>query len=103
MSAKQAEVTGAELLAYLGEAVTDEARANECARAATSYICRYRDAWDDSCHQGAVQLAAGLYRDRATPGIAEGWESAGNVFARLTDVRIEQLCRIGRFAPPKIG
>ncbi|MFD2674992.1 hypothetical protein [Gulosibacter bifidus] len=103
MPANTAEVTPAELSDYLAEAGSDSARVAECAAAATAYVRRYRTEWDESCHLGALHLAAGLYRDRATPGIAEGWESAQNVFARLTDVRIEQLCRIGRFAPPRIG
>ncbi|WP_201518889.1 hypothetical protein [Gulosibacter hominis] len=103
MTAEAATVTADELAAYLDEVASDSARVEQCAAAATAYVHRYRTEWDASCHEGALQLAAGLYRDRATPGIAEGWETARNVFARLTDVRIEQLCRIGRFAPPIVG
>ncbi|MCT2043400.1 hypothetical protein M3D15_08690 [Pseudoclavibacter alba] len=76
------------------------------AEAATEYIKRYRGdekAWGADVEKGAYLLAANLYRDNASTGIAEGWETQGNPFARATDIRIEQLCRIGRFAPPKVG
>lgn len=73
--------------------------------ATNAYIKRYRGdtPWTDDTMLGAAQLARGLWRDGYSPSIGEGWEQQGNVFARLTDVKIEQLLRIGRFAPPVVG
>lgn len=73
--------------------------------AANAYVARYRgnDEWTADTLLGAAMLARGIIRDGYTPAIGEGWEQNASVFARLTDVRIEQLLRLGRFAPPKVG
>lgn len=73
--------------------------------ATNAYVTRYKGdgKWTPDTLLGAAQLARGLWRDGYTPAVGEGWEQQVNVFARLTDVKIEQLLRIGRFAPPKVG
>lgn len=59
--------------------------------------------WPADKKLGAARLAAGIYRDANAPGISEGQfggavqESARR---RVTDIAIEQLLQIGRFAPP---
>lgn len=54
---------------------------------------------------GAARLAAGLYRNANRPGISDNGLGATNdqAFRRATDVLIEQLLGIGRFAPPAVG
>lgn len=73
--------------------------------AATAYVERFhgkRDEWPADYRLGALRLAAGLYRDKANPGITEPF-SSGNVMRRATDIQIEQLLELGRFAMPKVG
>lgn len=92
----------AELLPDTGGAPGERAAAVE---AANAYVERYRPGgeWTAETLLGAAMLARGIIRDGYTPAIGEGWEQNASVFARLTDVRIEQLLRLGRFAPPKVG
>lgn len=73
--------------------------------AATAYVIRHhgaRAAWPADYQLGAIRLAAGLYRDKANPGVAEPFGGT-NVLRRATDVQIEQLLQIGRFALPEVG
>lgn len=73
--------------------------------AAYAYVLRShsaREEWPGDYQLGAIRLAAGLYRDKGNPGITEPF-SQGNVLRRATDVQIEQLLQIGRFALPQIG
>lgn len=76
--------------------------------AAEAYVLRYltepADGWTADQRLGALLLAVGLYRDKATPGVIEqygGIERAA--YRRATDIQIEQLLRIGRHALPVIG
>lgn len=73
--------------------------------ATNAFVRRYRgtEPWTADTELGAATLARGLWRDGYAPAVGEGWEQQGNVFARLTDVKIEQLLRIGRFARPVVG
>jgi len=61
--------------------------------------------WPADHRLGAARLAAGLYRNANAPGITDN--GAGGIsdtaFRRATDVLIEQLLRIGRYAPPMVG
>ena len=61
--------------------------------------------WDASARLGAAKLAANLYTNRNAPGISENslGQSTDQAYRRATDVLIEQLLRIGRFAPPSVG
>lgn len=75
--------------------------------AAYAYVTRYHDlpgeaGWPYDYRLGAVKLTASLYRDKASPGVVEPF-SSGNVYKRATDIEIEQLLRIGRFALPGVG
>ncbi|WP_217182607.1 hypothetical protein [Streptomyces sp. AC495_CC817] len=73
--------------------------------AATAYVERYhgqRDEWPDDYRLGALRLATGLYRDAAQKGLTEPFGTS-NTARRATDIEIEQLLRIGRFALPQIG
>lgn len=73
--------------------------------AAYAYVIRahgVRETWPADYILGAIRLAAGLYRDKANPGVTEPFGSQ-NVHRRATDIQIEQLLEIGRFAPPRIG
>jgi hypothetical protein len=84
--------------------------------AANEYVRRYHtdpvDAagtpieWPASYRLGAAKLAAGLYKNSNAPGITDnglGGPVSDTQYRRATDVLIEQLLRIGRFAPPRIG
>lgn len=73
--------------------------------AAYAFVLRHheaRDEWPGDYVLGAIRLAAGLYRDKANPGVTEAFGSS-NVHRRATDIQIEQLLRIGRFQLPQIG
>lgn len=73
--------------------------------AAIAYVERYhgkRAEWPDDYRLGAIRLAAGLYRDKASPGVTEPFGNA-NVLRRATDVQIEQLLQLHRFAGPQVG
>ena len=99
-------LTPARLLALTGiPGSADDERIRAAVEAANAYVRRYRGdvPWTADMELGAAKLAAGLVRDGYKPTIGEGWEQNGNVFARVTDVEIEQLLRIGRFAPPVVG
>lgn len=84
--------------------------------AANAYVRRYHtdptDAagepvqWSADKQLGAARLAAGLYRNANAPGITDnglGGPVSDTAYRRATDVLIEQLLRIGRYAPPSIG
>ena len=99
-------LTPARLIALAGvRAAADDPRIVGICDATSAYVRRYHgeQPWTADTELGAAFLARGLWRDGHTPAIGEGWEQNANVFARLTDVRIEQLLRIGRFAPPVVG
>ncbi len=73
--------------------------------AAIAYVERFhgiRDKWPADYQLGAVRLAAALYRDKANPGATDPF-GTGNVLRRATDVQIEQLLQVGRFAAPEVG
>lgn len=61
--------------------------------------------WGADKRLGAARLAAGLYRNANAPGVSDnGFGATSDVaFRRATDILIEQLLRIGRFAPPRVG
>ena len=93
----------------------NDVKLTDAVAAANGYVRRYRDEpldaagnlieWDASARLGAAKLAANLYRNRNAPGISEGnlGQSNDQAYRRATDVLIEQLLRIGRFAPPSVG
>lgn len=79
-----------------------------CCDAAEAYVLRYLtkpDAgWSADQKLGALLLALGLYRDKASPGVIENYGGLDRAaYRRATDVQIEQLLRIGRYAKPVIG
>lgn len=62
--------------------------------------------WPADYRLGAARLAAGLYRDANAPGISEsqfGGAVAEAIKRRVTDIAIEQLLEIGRFAGPQVA
>lgn len=61
--------------------------------------------WPWDYKLGATKLAAGLVRGgfSAAVGGEVGDGYSMQALARLTDVEIEQLLRMGRFTPPRIG
>lgn len=95
---------------------SNDGKLGNAVAAANEYVRRYHadpvDAagtpieWPASYRLGAAKLAAGLYRNANAPGITDnglGGPGADTTFRRATDVLIEQLLRIGRFSPPRIG
>lgn len=94
----------------------DDTKVTALVAATNAYVRRYHtdptDAdgapveWRDDYRLGAAKLAAGLYRNANAPGITDnglGGAASDTAFRRATDVLIEQLLRIGRFAPPAVG
>ncbi|GAB2558778.1 hypothetical protein [Leucobacter ruminantium] len=87
-----------------GAAIDAEALALAKA-AAIAYVVRHHgalEAWPADYQLGALRLAAGLYRDKANPGTTDPFGNA-NVHRRATDIQIEQLLEVGRFARPRVG
>lgn len=87
-------------------------RLAEAVDAANAYVLRYHPAptgadgeYRADHRLGAARLAAGLYRNANRPGISDNGNGMSNdqVYRRATDVLIEQLLQIGRFAGPRIG
>ena len=103
--------TPAEVKAELGLTVdVNDAALLDAVSAAQAYVLRYHDApadgeeWPDDYRLGAKRLAGGLYRNANSPGVSEAFGiSSDTAYRRATDVQIEQLLRIGRFAPPMVG
>lgn len=91
-------------------APADEPKLLDAVAAAAAFVARYHTApadnqpWPADYRLGAVKLAANLYRNSNSPGVSEAFGGAGDqAFRRATDVQIEQLLRIGRFAAPLVG
>lgn len=92
-------------------APADNAKLARAVAAAVAYVARYHSepvgdgaAWPMDYVLGATKLAANLYRNANAPGVAEAFgATADTAYRRATDVQIEQLLRIGRFAPPMVG
>lgn len=83
----------------------DDPRLDLAIDAATEYITRYKGtpaAWKADYRLAGVRLAVGLYRDAAKVGITEAFASS-STYKRATDVQIEQLLQIGRYAAPQVG
>lgn len=58
--------------------------------------------WPDDVTQGAVMLAARLYRRRNTPGGIEAL-SDGAVYVPRRDSDVDRLLHMGAWAPPRVG
>lgn len=91
-------------------APADDPKLLTCVEATKAFVARYHTApaddaaWPADYQLGAVKLAANLYRNSNSPGISEAFGATSDVaYRRATDVQIEQLLRIGRFAPPAVG
>lgn len=89
--------------------VTDPALV-ACVDAAKAFVARYHDDpaegadWPADYRLGALRMAGGLYRNANSPGISEAFGGISDTaYRRATDVQVEQLLRIGRFAPPAVG
>ena len=59
-------------------------------------------AWPDDVHQGAVMLAARMYRRRNTPSGVEPFTD-GAVYLPRRDSDVDQLLRLGYYAAPRVG
>lgn len=60
------------------------------------------DPWPPDLTQGAVMLAARLYRRRNTPAGIESMPD-GAVYLPQRDGDVDPLLKIGRYAPPRVG
>lgn len=58
--------------------------------------------WPADLTQGAVMLAARLYRRRNTPAGIESMPD-GAVYLPKRDGDVDPLLKIGRYAPPRVG
>lgn len=97
----------------LPEINRNDARLKMAADAANDYVLRYHpeptaadgEKWRADHRLGAALLGAGLYRAANRSGISDNGLGMSNdqAYARATDVRIEQLLQIERFAIPRIG
>lgn len=61
--------------------------------------------WDDESDvvQGAVMLAARLFRRKGSPAGVESFGSLGAAYVMRTDPDIAMLLQIGPWAPPSVG
>lgn len=91
-------------------APVDDPKLAEAVAATIAYVKRYHTApagdveWPADYRLGAAKMAANLYRNANSPGVGEAFGiSNDTAYRRATDVQIEQLLRIGRFAPPVVG
>ena len=97
----------------LPEVNTNDKQLQDAADAANAYVLRYHpeptaadgEKWRADHRLGAAMLGAGLYRGANRSGISDNGLGMSNdqAYARATDVRIEQLLQIERFAIPRIG
>lgn len=105
-------------LALRGDTAALDADIDLAVAATTAYVARYHDtpyvdptadplvvAWPADYKAGAVKLAASLVRSgfSATLNSDPADPLVQSSLGRLTDVEIEQLLEIGRFATPRIG
>ncbi|MFJ3394004.1 hypothetical protein [Leifsonia aquatica] len=104
-------LTEDDLKSELGGQGVDPDKVKRATDAAIAFVLRRKadptkldppETWAADFKLGALRLAVGLYRDALKPGVAEPF-AQGNVYARATDVQIEQLLQIGRFALPVVG
>lgn len=75
--------------------------------AASAYVreldsVMWPDTWPDDVTQGAVMLAARLYRRRNTPGGIEAMDGAA-VYVPRRDSDVDRLLHMGAWAPPRVG
>lgn len=91
-------------------APADDPKLSEAVAATVAYVARYHTApadgaeWPADYRLGAAKMAANLYRNSNSPGVGEAFGiSNDTAYRRATDVQIEQLLRIGRFAAPVVG
>lgn len=97
----------------LPEMNRNDKRLQSAVAAANEYVLRYhpeptaRDGkdWRADHKLGAALLGAGLYRAANRSGISDNGlgMSHDQAYARATDVRIEQLLQIERYAVPRVG
>ena len=104
-------LTDDDLKSELGGQGLDPEKVTRAKDAAIAFVLRRKadptetdpaGTWPADFKLGALRLAVGLYRDALKPGVAEPF-AQGNVYARATDVQIEQLLQIGRFSLPEVG
>lgn len=60
------------------------------------------DLWPDDVTQGAVMLAARLYRRRNTPSGVEPFVD-GAVYLPRRDADVDMLLHLGYYSPPRVG
>lgn len=91
-------------------APADDPKLAAAVAATIAYVARYHTSpdgdtpWPADYRLGAAKLGANLYRNANSPGVGEAFGVSNDVaYRRATDVQIEQLLRIGRFAPPVVG
>lgn len=111
-------LTDSDVIAALGDTTGIEDETITLAVMATiDYVGRYHStpmtdaepptvAWPYSYKLGAVKLASGLVRGGLSAALGENEPTdmfSNQAFERVTDISIEQLLRIGRFALPRIS
>lgn len=90
-------------------APADDPKLAAAVAATIAYVARYHSEptsgeWPADYQLGAAKLAANLYRNANSPGVGEAFGiSNDTAYRRATDIQIEQLLRIGRFAAPVVG
>lgn len=88
-------------------------RLQRAVKAANAFVLRSHpeptgedgETWNEDHALGAAMLAANLYRNANRPGVSDNGLGMSNdqAYRRATDVLIEQLLQIERYAPPRVG
>lgn len=61
------------------------------------------NAWSDRIHQGAIMLAAHLWRRRATPGGVAALTEEGTAYVQRHDPQAAMLLGLGGWTAPAVG
>jgi hypothetical protein len=60
-------------------------------------------AWSEPKRQGAVMLAARVFRRRNSPAGVESFGELGPIYVQRNDPDVAQLLGLGAYARPKVG
>lgn len=99
-------ITTADVAAYLGLPDDQDPALPGPVAASNGYVAalpHVADPWDDRTTQGAIMLAARLYRRRNTPAGVESYAGEGAVYVARTDPDVAVLLRVGIAATPRAG
>lgn len=92
---------------------TNDQKLKDATDAANAFVLRSHpeptaadgEKWRADHRLGAAMLGANLYRNANRPGVSDNGfgVSSDQAYRRATDILIEQLLQIERFAPPRVG